>query len=233
MRFFMAICLYNSFICSAVEITPMVVTIDPLDSSRSAYTTVQNLFNRNAAFEIEVFEVDFSAPEPRFRLVEEPPVWVFPPTLLLQKNQSQRVQLRWLGNLPDTDKTYQISFIEQPLNLDEPSERSRLLMLLTLNLIVHIKQDSLEPYLVVNDSSCFQSICELWVRNNGKGAARLSEYKVILELENKRTITYEKQELKSEGYDVFFAPLSESKVILPLREVNDVLIHSPKVTMSR
>ncbi|NHH88355.1 hypothetical protein [Pseudoalteromonas sp. MB47] len=233
MRFFMAICLFNSFICSAVEITPMVVTIDPLDSSRPAYTTVQNLFNRNAAFEIEVFEVDFSAPEPRFRLVEEPPVWVFPPTLLLQKNQSQRVQLRWLGNLPDTDKTYQISFIEQPLNLDEPSERSRLIMLLTLNLIVHIKQDSLEPYLVVNDSSCFQSICELWVGNNGKGAARLSEYKVILELENKRTITYEKQELKSEGYDVFFAPLSESKVILPLREVNDVLIHSPKVTMSR
>lgn len=211
----------------------MVVTIDPLDSSKPAYTTVKNFFNRDAAFEIEVFEVDFSAPEPRFKFLENPPVWVFPPTLFLQKNQSQRVQLRWLGSLPDTDKTYQISFVEQHLNLGESSDRSRLIMLLTLNLIVHIKQDSLEPHLVVNDCSCSKLMCELWVKNNGKGAARLSEYKVILELENKQTIIYEKQELKSEGYDVFFAPFTEKKVVLPLREVNDVFIHSPKVTMSR
>ena len=111
MRWCLVAYLFMSLSCFAIEVTPMVLTLDPTMTSQPAYSRVRNTLNRDLAFEIEVYEVDFSKQQPQFHYLDEPPIWVFPPTIYLKKNEQQRIQFRWNGDTPKTDKTYQVTLV--------------------------------------------------------------------------------------------------------------------------
>mgnify|MGYP000144131008 FL=1 len=233
MRIFAVLILFNSLFCAAVEVNPMVLTLDPTKPQQVTYSTIHNVFNREVAFDIEVFEVDFSGSKPMFRYQENSPVWVFPPTLLLHRGESQRIQLRWVGDAPSLDKTYQISLVEQPLSKPTNAFEPQLMMLLNVNLIVHVHQESFLPELVVEKSLCSNYSCEITVANNGKGAARLSEYDLTIYLPHQKTASFKKQQLKASGYDVFFAPESKQQMLIPLKDSVNAEVISPDVALSQ
>tara|TARA_Y100000588_G_scaffold387516_1_gene485453 strand:+ start:2130 stop:2831 length:702 start_codon:yes stop_codon:yes gene_type:complete len=233
MRIFAILILFNSLFCAAVEVSPMVLTLDPTKPQQVTYSTIHNVFNREVAFDIEVFEVDFSGSKPMFRYQENSPVWVFPPTLLLHRGESQRIQLRWVGDAPSLDKTYQISLVEQPLSKPTNAFEPQLMMLLNVNLIVHVHQESFLPELVVEKSLCSNYSCEITVANNGKGAARLSEYDLTIYLPHQKTASFKKQQLKASGYDVFFAPQSKQQMLIPLKDSVNAEVISPDVALSQ
>ena len=233
MRIFAILILFNSLFCAAVEVSPMVLTLDPTKPQQVTYSTIHNVFNREVAFDIEVFEVDFSGSKPMFRYQENSPVWVFPPTLLLHRGESQRIQLRWVGDAPSLDKTYQISLVEQPLSKPTNAFEPQLMMLLNVNLIVHVHQENFLPELVVEKSLCSNYSCEITVANNGKGAARLSEYDLTIYLPHQKTASFKKQQLKASGYDVFFAPESKQQMLIPLKDSVNAEVISPDVALSQ
>jgi len=233
MRVFAILILFNSLFCAAVEVSPMVLTLDPTKPQQVTYSTIHNVFNREVAFDIEVFEVDFSGSKPMFRYQENSPVWVFPPTLLLHRGESQRIQLRWVGDAPSLDKTYQISLVEQPLSKPTNAFEPQLMMLLNVNLIVHVHQESFLPELVVEKSLCSNYSCEITVANNGEGAARLSEYDLTIYLPHQKIASFKKQQLKASGYDVFFAPQSKQQMLIPLKDSVNAEVISPDVALSQ
>lgn len=233
MRIFVILILFNSLFCAAVEVSPMVLTLDPTKPQQVSYSTIHNVFNREVAFDIEVFEVDFSGSKPMFRYQENSPVWVFPPTLLLHRGESQQIQLRWVGDAPSLDKTYQISLVEQLLSKPTNAFEPQLMMLLNVNLIVHVHQESFLPVLVVEKSLCSNYSCEITVANNGKGAARLSEYDLTIYLPHQKTASFKKQQLKASGYDVFFAPQSKQQMLIPLKDSVNAEVISPDVALSQ
>ncbi|MCF7500428.1 hypothetical protein [Pseudoalteromonas sp. L1] len=232
MRWCLVAYLFMSLSCFAIEVTPMVLTLDPTMSSQPAYSRVRNTLNRDLAFEIEVYEVDFSKKQPQFHYLDEPPIWVFPPTIYLTKNEQQRIQFRWNGNTPKTDKTYQVTLVEQVVS-GQTSEVSQLTMLLNVNMIVHVHQQAFEANLVVENINCLEKQCSFDVRNFGDGASRLSEYEIIISSKDKPQLTFDKQQLKALGYDVFFAPSAISHVSIPILKEGHVDLTSPTVILKK
>jgi len=121
----------------ALEVTPMVITLSPEKPSKIPSSLIYNQLPREIAFDIEIYEIDFSTPSPSLIKLEDSPLWVFPPSLFLQEGQGQRIQFRWIGQrLPQQDKSYQVSLIEQPLASNIGSGTSQLKILMNVNLIL-------------------------------------------------------------------------------------------------
>ena len=202
----------------ALEVTPMVVTFSPNGVSNGASSLVHNQLPRDIAFDIQVYEIQFTQDEPQLVPLENSPLWVFPPSLLLQAGQSQRIQFRWLDKmLPTTDKSYQVSLIEQPLNAHLADKASQLTMLLNVNLIVHVDQPQLIADLAVGQSHIEGTDIMVNIINKGLGASRLSDYEIKLTDESSGVLIERilKQQLKAQGYDVFFAPNSSNYIKIP------------------
>ena len=176
-----------------------------------------------------MYEVDFSKQQPQFHYLDEPPIRVFPPTIYLKKNEQQRIQFRWNIDTK-TDKTYQVTLVEQVVSF-QTSEVSQLTMLLNVNMIVQLHQQALEANLVVENIDCLEKQCSFDVRNVGDGASRLSEYEIIISSKDKPQLTFDKQQLKALGYDVFFAPSAISHVSIPILKEGHVDLTSPTVTL--
>lgn len=204
----------------ALEVTPMVVTLSPnKGQSNDASSLVYNQLPREIAFDIQVYEIQFEHTAQKLVPLENSPLWVFPPSLFLHSGQSQRIQFRWLDKeLPVTDKSYQVSLIEQPINQAEPltDKASQLTMLFNINLIVHVDQPQLTADLVVGESYIDGTNIIVNILNKGAGASRLSDYEVKLIDSNDVLISRViKQQLKAQGYDVFFAPKSSHSIKIP------------------
>ena len=167
----------------AVEVTPMVVTFSPDSRSSNASSLVHNQLPRDIAFDIQIYEINFSQGTPKLISLDDSPLWVFPPSLFLQPGQSQQLQFRWLDKkLPSTDKSYQVSLIEQPIANQSINKQSQLTMML----------------------------------NEGKGAGRLSDYEIKITKNKTLSDRILKDQLKANGYDVFFAPNSTSVIKVPI-----------------
>jgi len=204
---------------SAIEVTPMVVTLSPNANSRLASSLVYNQLPREIAFDIQVYEIDFAHTEPRLISLDDSPLWVFPPSLFLQEGQSQRIQFRWLDKeIPLTDKTYQVSLIEQPISKHISHKQSHLTMLLNVNLIVHVVQPQLDAELIIEKPNIKDGFITTQVINRGKGASRLSEYDIKITKNKDQSVYILKDELKANGYDVFFAPNSTRTIKIPIPE---------------
>lgn len=206
----------------AVEVTPMVITFSPYDSVRTPFSLVYNQLPRDIAFDIQVYEVDFDPTgnsEPKLIPVDDSPLWVFPPSLYLKAGKSQRIQFRWIGkNIPSVDKTYQVSLVEQHI-ADLPIEKqSKLTIFLDVNLIVHIDQAALTPDLSVGKTYIKGDTIFAKVINNGTGAGRLSDYDIEVKDGSVEVENIAKQQLKSQGYDVFFPPNSTILVKIPISD---------------
>jgi P pilus assembly chaperone PapD len=208
---------------NAVEVTPMVITFSPYDSVRTPFSLVYNQLPRDIAFDIQVYEVDFDptgATEPKLIPVDDAPLWVFPPSLYLKAGKSQRIQFRWVGkNVPSVDKTYQVSLIEQPIANLPIEKQSKLTILLDVNLIVHIDQAVLTPDISVGPSNIKNGVLIAKVMNKGAGASRLSDYDIDIVEDGVELKHIAKQELKSQGYDVFFPPKSAMFVKIPVSDL--------------
>lgn len=201
----------------AVEVTPMVVTLSPDDNSSLSSSLVHNKLPRNIAFDIQVYEIDFSKGTHQLVPLDDPPLWVFPPSLFLKPGQSQRLQFKWLNEeMPSTDKSYQVSLIEQPIKELNSSKKSQITMLLNVNLIVHLDQLKLTPKLLIKNTHVKGDFIFSQVSNEGSGASRLSDYEIKIK-KNKTVIKhFLKNQLKAEGYDVFFAPNSTRYIKIPI-----------------
>jgi len=196
----------------------MVVTFSPEKTTHTPSSLVYNQLSRDIAFDIQVYEIEFTNTKPTLIPLDEPALWVFPPTLFLKKGESQKLQFRWLDKaLPVTDKSYQVSLIEQPIGGQTASKESQLTMLLNVNLIVHIDQQALVPHLIVKQPYIEGDSIKAQVENQGNGASRLSEYKIIVKFDD-QIVNIQKQQLKAAGYDVFFAPKNEATIKIPLPE---------------
>ncbi|MGB3385139.1 MAG: hypothetical protein WBA64_10735 [Marinomonas sp.] len=208
---------------NAVEVTPMVITFSPYDSVRTPFSLVYNQLPRDIAFDIQVYEVDFDPTgnsEPKLIPVDDSPLWVFPPSLYLKAGKSQRIQFRWVGkNVPSVDKTYQVSLIEQPIANLPIEKQSKLTILLDVNLIVHIDQAVLTPDISVGPSNIKNGVLIAKVMNKGAGASRLSDYDIDIVEDGVELKHIAKQELKSQGYDVFFPPKSAMFVKIPVSDL--------------
>lgn len=209
-----------------VEVTPMVINFSPDDVVNVPYSLVYNQLSRDVAFDIQVYEVDFDPTgktEPKLVPLEDSPLWVFPPSLYLKAGKSQRIQFRWVGeSKPAVDKTYQVSLVEQPI-ADLPIEnQSKLTILLDVNLIVHIDQAALTPDLRVGETYVKGDTIFAKVINNGAGAGRLSDYDIEVKNGNVEVENIAKQQLKSQGYDVFFPPNSTMFVKIPLSGLHKI-----------
>lgn len=208
---------------NAVEVTPMVITFSPYDSVRTPFSLVYNQLPRDIAFDIQVYEVDFDPTgnsEPKLIPIDDSPLWVFPPSLYLKAGKSQRIQFRWVGkNVPSVDKTYQVSLIEQPIANLPIEKQSKLTILLDVNLIVHIDQAVLTPDISVGPSNIKNGVLIAKVMNKGAGASRLSDYDIDIVEDGVELKHIAKQELKSQGYDVFFPPKSAMFVKIPVSDL--------------
>ncbi|WP_237113455.1 hypothetical protein [Pseudoalteromonas translucida] len=207
----------------AIEITPMVVTFSLNKGGNSTSSLVHNDLPRDIAFDIQIFEIQFSeqniTQEPQLVALTESPLWVFPPSLYLKPGQAQRLQFKWLAKaLPGTDKSYQVSLVEQPIATHLTSNSSKLRLLLNFNLVVHVDQPKLRPSLMVGPLSIEGANITANIHNIGAGASRLSDYELKLTNVNSGVLLQRilKQQLKAQGYDVFFAPNSLSHIKLPL-----------------
>lgn len=206
-----------------LEITPMVVTFSPNSVPKGATSLVHNQLPRDIAFDIQVYQIQFTQDEPQLIALDDSPLWVFPPSLLLQAGQSQRIQFRWSDKeLPITDKSYQVSLIEQPISTAAviKEKASQLTMLLNVNLIVHVDQPQLIADLVVGESYIEGTDIMVNITNKGPGASRLSDYEIkVKDARNNAFISrILKQQLKAQGYDVFFAPNSAQHIRIPIPE---------------
>ena len=209
----------------AIEVRPMVVTFSPTDNANSL---VYNDLTRDIAFDIEIFEIEFSdknpKEEPKLKALTDSPLWVFPPSLYLEPGQAQQLQFKWLAEtLPESDKSYQVSLVEQAVLGNSKSGGSALNLRLNLNLVVHVDQLKLKPNLVVEPLSIEGSYITTTIKNIGPGASRLSEYALNF-IDTKSGVLLHKilkQQLRAKGYDVFFAPHSTSHVELPISTVID------------
>ncbi|WP_372858862.1 hypothetical protein [Pseudoalteromonas sp.] len=209
--------------CYAIEVTPMVVAFSPTGSSNTATSLVYNSLPRDIAFDILVNEIQFSEQdpkqEPQLVAQAEPPLWVFPPSLYLKPGQAQRLQFKWLADaIPSTDKSYQVSLVEQPINTPLINNSSKLSVLLNVNLIVHVDQPKLTPSLKVGELYLEGANIMASIRNTGAGASRLSDYKIKL-INTSTGVLLQRilqQQLKALGYDVFFAPNSVQQIKIPI-----------------
>lgn len=203
----------------AIDVAPMVVTFSPFETSKIPSSMVYNDLSRDIAFEVEVYEVEFDPlglSEPNLILLEDSPLWVFPPLLFLKSGKSQRIQFRWLGeDVPETDKTYQVSLVEQSVANELDENKSKLTVLLNINLIVHIDQPKMLPKLSVDNAHIENSTIVAKVVNRGNGYSRLSDYDVTVYYSGLEQEKYYKGQLKAHGYDVFFPPRSSMYVRLP------------------
>lgn len=204
----------------AIDVAPMVVEFSPFETSEIPSSMVYNDLSRDIAFEVEVYEVKFDPlglSEPNLILQEDSPLWVFPPLLFLKSGKSQRIQFRWLGEyIPETDKTYQVSLVEQSLKNERDDKKSKLTVLLNINLIVHIDQPKKLPKLSIENVNFENNTIVAEVVNRGDGYSRLSDYDVRIYYRNSEKEKYNKGQLKSQGYDVFFPPKSSMYVRLPI-----------------
>ncbi len=230
MRRFWWICIFYAGFCGAIEVSPMVLTLEPKQTSKPIHTTILNTLNRDIAFDIEVFEIDFSGAEPVLIALDQPPIWAFPPTLYLKKQARQRLQLYWQGGIPKTDKVYQVSLVEQRIPDSNAEPGSELTMLFNVNLIVHAVQMAFTPKLTVKSAHCIDFYCHFYVVNAGNGAARLSDYTIDVYDAKQHLIRIKKQQLKAGGYDVFFAPLSSRYVSIPILAEH---IRFPSILLSK
>lgn len=202
----------------ALEVTPMVITLSPDTPSKIPSTLIYNQLPREIAFDIEVYEINFSESIPSLQRLEDSPLWVFPPSLFLQEGQGQKIQFRWIAqNLPKYDKSYQVRLVEQPLASNIGSDTSQLKILMNVNLVVHVNRDIYLPNLKILTSKIEKGELFAQVKNEGEGAARLSDYKIRVTTNKSVETTFEKHALLEKGYDVFFAPYATQtiKVKLP------------------
>lgn len=211
--------------CYAIEVTPMVVTFSPDSYPKSASSLVYNNLPRDIAFDIQVFEIQFSREDPnqdpRLIPVVNQNLWIFPPSLYLLPGQAQRIQFKWLSDaLPETDKSYQVSLVEQPVG-NNLYNSSKLTLLLNFNLIVHIDQRELNSNLVVGQPYNEGTYIMAKVINKGAGSSRLSDYEIkLIDTDTKVLIEHIlKQQLKAQGYDVFFAPNSIQFIRIPISKL--------------
>jgi len=232
-KLLLSLCVVQLFIVrvSAIEVTPMVVTFSPEHQGTAPSSLIYNQLPRQIAFDIEIYEIDFSTEEPSLILIEDSPLWVFPPSLLLGQGQSQRIQFQWLSkDLPKTDKSYQVSLVEQQLS--NKSNGSELTVLLNVNLVVHLDQKALKPDLNILDPSISKNQLTAKIVNQGLGASRLSDYEINVVINKNKIIHFKKFELKAAGYDIFFAPnsISDLKITLP-EKLSDTVIKSLQVDL--
>jgi hypothetical protein len=210
-------------LCYAIEVTPMVLSFSPVGSSNSGNSLVYNNLPRDIAFDILVYEIQFSEQgpnqDPQLVALREPPLWVFPPSLYLKPGQAQRVQFKWLaGKLPNTDKSYQVSLVEQKLVTSDLNNASKLSVLLNVNVIVHLDQPKLMPSLEVGGLYLEGTNIMANIKNTGAGASRLSDYKINL-INMSTGVLFQrflKHQLKAQGYDAFFAPNSTQQIKIPI-----------------
>ncbi|WP_369922512.1 hypothetical protein AB8E32_10670 [Marinomonas polaris] len=204
----------------AIEVSPMVITFSPFETSKIPSSMIYNDLSRDVAFEVQVYEVKFDPlglSEPDLIPLEDSPLWVFPPLLYLKSGKNQRIQFRWLGEtVPKTDKTYQVSLIEQSVKNEPEEKQSKLTVLLNINLIVHIDQLKMLPNLNIENTHLEQNSIVAKVVNSGDGSSRLSDYDMSIFYNGVKKETYYKDQLKSQGYDVFFPPLSSMFIRIPL-----------------
>ncbi|SHG42466.1 hypothetical protein SAMN02745753_03914 [Marinomonas polaris DSM 16579] len=204
----------------AIEVSPMVITFSPFETSKIPSSMIYNDLSRDVAFEVQVYEVKFDPlglSEPDLIPLEDSPLWVFPPLLYLKSGKNQRIQFRWLGEtVPKTDKTYQVSLIEQSVANEPEEKQSKLTVLLNINLIVHIDQLKMLPNLNIENTHLEQNSIVAKVVNSGDGSSRLSDYDMSIFYNGVKKETYYKDQLKSQGYDVFFPPLSSMFIRIPL-----------------
>jgi|TARA_R110001583_G_scaffold18595_1_gene73802 hypothetical protein len=219
---------------NAIEMTPMVITFDPSDTSRMPFTLIYNELSRDIAFDIQVYDIVFNGTDIKLMPLSDPPLWVFPPSLFLKSGQSQRVQFRWLEKeLPPIDKSYQVSFMEYPVNNDVLDNRSKLNVLLDVNLIVHVDQPDLTPIFLISNYRVKDGSLFAEVKNIGKGSSRLSDYDIRVMHDNDLVSHVFKSQLKAQGYDVFFAPDSKQTIKIPLPEsIYDVDLATLKIEMA-
>ncbi|WP_441855735.1 hypothetical protein [Marinomonas polaris] len=198
----------------------MVITFSPFETSKIPSSMIYNDLSRDVAFEVQVYEVKFDPlglSEPDLIPLEDSPLWVFPPLLYLKSGKNQRIQFRWLGEtVPKTDKTYQVSLIEQSVANEPEEKQSKLTVLLNINLIVHIDQLKMLPNLNIENTHLEQNSIVAKVVNSGDGSSRLSDYDMSIFYNGVKKETYYKDQLKSQGYDVFFPPLSSMFIRIPL-----------------
>lgn len=208
LKVFLSICIFWVAPIYAIEVTPMVITFSPYDTSNIPFSVIYNQLPRDIAFDIQVYDVKFDKSglsEPKLIPLDDSPLWVFPPSLYLKAGKSQRIQFRWLGEaLPQVDKTYQVSLIEQPVSSPIVDKKSKLTILLNVNLIVHVDQLSLTPHLIVEQPHLEKGMLIAKVVNTGSGASRLSDYNIEITENGVKKLKYYKDQLKSQGYDVFF-----------------------------
>ncbi|WP_245852141.1 hypothetical protein [Pseudoalteromonas espejiana] len=197
----------------------MVITFSPEKPSKTPSSLIYNQLSREIAFDIEIYEIDFSTPRPSLKRLENSPLWVFPPSLFLQEGQGQRIQFRWIAeNLPQQDKSYQVSLIEQPLASNVGSGTSQLKILMNVNLVVHVDMDTYIPKLKILTSKIESGELIAQVKNEGEGAARLSDYKINVTTNKSVETTFQKNALLENGYDVFFAPYATQTIKFKLPE---------------
>ncbi|MEL0636905.1 hypothetical protein V6259_09035 [Marinomonas sp. TI.3.20] len=203
----------------AIEVTPMVVTFSPQDTTRTPFSVIYNQLPRDVAFNIQVYDVKFDKTgksKPTLVPLDNSPLWVFPPSLYLKAGTSQRIQFRWIGKtMPTEDKTYQVSLIEQPIENTSTNKTSKLTILLDVNLIVHLNQNKFKPDVKVEKTYSKNGDLYATILNSGPGSSRLSDYDSTIFENGKRLKNFKKQELKSQGYDVFFPPYSAMDVKIP------------------
>lgn len=220
-KIFIFISLFMISPIHAIEVSPMVITFSPFETSKIPSSMIYNDLSRDVAFEVQVYEVKFDSlglSEPDLIPLEDSPLWVFPSLLYLKSGKNQRIQFRWLGEtVPKTDKTYQVSLIEQPVKNELAEKQSKLTVLLNINLIVHIDQLKMLPNLNIEDVHLDQNSIVAKVVNSGDGASRLSDYDISIFYSGVKEEKYYKEQLKSQGYDVFFPPLSSAFIRVPLR----------------
>ncbi|MEM5509649.1 hypothetical protein WNY98_12285 [Pseudoalteromonas sp. AS71] len=204
----------------AIEVRPMVITFSPNEDANSL---VRNDLTREIAFDIQIFEIKFSEEdakeEPKLKALTDSPLWVFPPSLYLEPGQAQQLQFKWLTEiLPESDKSYQISLIEQPILNHSTTSGPALNLRLNVNLVVHVDQVKLKPNLVVTPLSIEGNYITTNIKNIGPGASRLSEYDLNFIDINSEVLVQRvlKQQLRAKGYDVFFAPHSISHIEVPV-----------------
>lgn len=218
---------------SAIEMTPMVINLDPNNVSRIPTTLIHNELSHDVAFDIQVSDVVFENNDIKFVPLEKSPIWIFPPSLYLKPGQSQRVQFRWDGeSIPLTDKTYQISFMEYPLQNALLKNTSDLKILLDINLIAHVDQVQLVANLNVGELSVEGDYISAQVENTGKGASRLSEYEIRVISKGRLISHFLKKQLQSQGYDVFFAPNSQKIMKIPfLSDASNVPLEDLRIEL--
>ncbi|MEH6393463.1 hypothetical protein [Pseudoalteromonas sp.] len=206
---------------NAIELSPMVLTIDAKNGPFSASSIITNTLNRDFAFDVEVYKINFLADGHFLELLEEPPFFIFPPAAFLKKGQSQKVQIQWLDNRPpDSDESYMVTLAEQAVGSD--SSANSVKMLFNFNLIVHLENPVLDANLLLRKSWIEQNEIVALIENMGKGNARLSDYEIAFANKDGLTETptfitlYEKQQLKRLGIEVFFAPGTINTIRIPL-----------------